>query len=220
MLLDHVENLELTDEDADKHYNELLSLAYLSTGLSFLDNQVRKIEEEFRRGLPGSESGGYYYGFHPNLDGVPQGFVACCFHWYSVTVCNYVRLVGWLINGQNPKRAKEYVETVIPEVYNWRNKVGAHFAQSDPLKSDTPAVLAWSVMFPIGFDGGTFYTDPVRVTRSSGERQKRPSGIDDWRWRYLAHSGRKIETSPANMKWSLTQVHGGLSSRYGFPLAD
>ena len=64
----------------------------------------------------------------PPLKGVPQGLIACSFHWYATSACNLVRLVGWLGQEQNSKKADAYVGRVIPNVRIWRNKVAAHFA--------------------------------------------------------------------------------------------
>jgi len=133
------------------------------------------------------------FGNAPQLHGIPQHLVACAFHWYSVTACNYVRLVGWLVNGGDTAKATEYLKHVLPEVYVWRNKVGAHFARTFPRGKDTPADLAKSVMFPISFDDDAFYAGSlVLVMTSKGQRS----------------SSRK------DMRWSLTHTHQQLSTRY------
>ncbi len=62
------------------------------------------------------------------MKGIPQDLVACYFHWYAVTVCNYAKLVGWLANDGDSIKAREYMERVLPQVYLWRHKVAAHFA--------------------------------------------------------------------------------------------
>ena len=220
MILDYVDNLELSDNDRDKFHNELRSLSYLSVGLSYLAHQVRSVEKEVLERLPESSSH-FIYGDAPDLEGVPQDLVACSFHWYSVSAYNYVLLVGWLTQGRTYDLAKQYVESVIPEVYGWRNKVGAHFARAYPREgrhADSEADLSWSVLFPIAFEGEAFFTDPLRVTLSSKEpRNPPPPGVAGWRWRLLMNSGRRTVKSIQGMKWSLTQVHQRLSSRYGFP---
>jgi len=119
--------------------------------------------------------------------------VACAFHWYAVTVCNYIRMVGWLTYGQNPTNARKYVERVIPAVYVWRNKVAAHFAVPDPKKEDSAADLAMSVMFPISFYDNAFYAGLLKL--SIGE-------------------GGKSSTSRGDMRWSLTHTHYDLTPRY------
>ncbi len=63
-------------------------------------------------------------------------------HWYSVTVCNYALFVGWILNDGSLKEAKKYRESVLKNVRLWRDKVGAHFAQTDVRNDDSFAVCA------------------------------------------------------------------------------
>ena len=214
MIIDYVDNLELRDEDAEQYFNELRSLKYLSTGLNFLNAQVQRLEAEVRSRLE-NDKVVQMYGNAPALEGIPQDLVACSFHWYSVTACNYTKLVGWLVNGGNTFKATKYLQRVLPEVYIWRNKVGAHFARIDPRDEDTPADLAKSVMFPISFDDDAFYVDSLVLTMASGdEKHPRPEGISDRRWRLLMMSGREGSSSRKDMRWSLTHTHEMLSARY------
>ena len=164
MILDYVDNLELSDNDRDKFHNELRSLSYLSVGLSYLAHQVRSVEKEVLERLPESSSH-FIYGDAPDLEGVPQDLVACSFHWYSVSAYNYVLLVGWLTQGRTYDLAKQYVESVIPEVYGWRNKVGAHFARAYPREgrhADSEADLSWSVLVSHCIRGGSLLHGPVK----------------------------------------------------------
>ena len=214
MIIDHADNLELKDEDAERYFNELRSLQYLSTGLNFLNTQVRRIEAVVNARLE-KDQVVFMCGNAPELQGIPQDLVACAFHWYSVTACNYVKLVGWLLNGGDTAEANRYLQHVLPEVYVWRNKVGAHFARIGPREEDTPADLAKSVTFPISFDDDAFYVNSLVLTMSSGGQERpRPQGIADWRWRLLGMSGRERISSRKDMRWSLTHTHERLSSRY------
>ena len=129
MIIDHVELLEISDEAVAPHLNELRSLKSLATGLDHLNAQVSEIEDNIRHMLLENRVV-HFFGNAPQLEEVPQDLVGCFFHWYSVTACNYVQLVGWLVNG-DPEKAKNYLQKVLPEVSLWRNKVGAHFALVD-----------------------------------------------------------------------------------------
>ena len=213
MILDHIDDLGLQDDEAEQHRNELRTLDYLSVGLGFLNAQVQQIESGITSKLP-KDRLIYSFGNDPRLEGVPQELVACAFHWYSVTACNYVRLVGWLVNDGDSQKALEYLKQVLPPVYKWRNKIGAHFARVDPRNDDTLADLAKSVTFPIGFMDDAFYTDPITLTLASGEAKPKPPGISDLRWRLLAASGRKVSVSSQDTRWSLTHTHRELSLRY------
>jgi hypothetical protein len=190
VVLDRVDGLSLSAPDAGRYGNELRSLKYLAQGLIFLNRQVASFEDQLRQ-----RTGPVcvLVGNHPLLEGIPQGLIACAFHWYAVSACNYSRLVGWVANGEDTTRALGYVKSVLPQVYVWRNKVGAHFARTEPHKEDTPAVFAASVMFPIGLVNGRFSTQPfdLIVTRSG-----------------------KASSSGTEMRWSLTETHSALTTRY------
>ncbi len=192
MLIDHVESLKLDDAQVARYGNELRSLAYLAQGLEFLYRQVDQMEASVREALP-ADKVFVLYGNAPVLRDVPQGLVASAFHWYAVSACNYVRMVGWLASGEDVKGATSYVKRVIPQVYIWRNKVGAHFARIAPHPKDTLADLAASVMFPTGFKDDAFWTAPLVLALRKGGR---------------------TSTSRKDMRWSLTHVHRELSSRY------
>ena len=192
MIIDHIDNLKLTDSQVRNSYNELHSLDYLAKGLEFLYDQVQKLEAEVSKRV-GEDKQVYLYGNARQLEGIPQGLVACAFHWYAVTVCNYVKMVGWLATGGDSKEARQYMERVLPQVYLWRNKVGAHFARHTPNKNkDTPADLAMSVMFDIAFINDAFYARSFKLR--------------------LRQSGRT--STSQKMQWSLTHTHRALIPRY------
>ncbi len=192
MIIDHIDNLELTEAQEKNYANELHSINYLARGLEFLYAQVQSVEAEVIKRLA-KDKQVFIFGNAPEMQGINQDLVACAFHWYAVTVCNYVKMVGWLANGGSSPRARDYLMCVLPEVYVWRNKVGAHFARIDPRTEDTPADLAMSVMFPISFDGDAFYAHSLKLT--------------------LSTKG-KSTTSRRDMRWSLTHTHRNLIPRY------
>jgi len=145
-VIDHIANLKLSDEQEKGQFNELRSLAYLATGLRFLYEQVQSVEAEVIKRLP-KDKRISIFGDAPEMQGINQDLVACAFHWYAVTVCNYVKMVGWLANNGNSSGARDYMQCVLPQVYLWRHKVAAHFALIDPRSGDNAADLAMSVMF-------------------------------------------------------------------------
>ena len=185
MILDHVDHLGISDSEVQTHANELRSLAYLSQGLSLLSHQVAAVEEEVFSKLDATRVF-TLIGNSPGMEDMPMGLVASSFHWYAVSACNLVRLVGWLVHGQDRKQALSYVERVMPEVKLWRDKVGAHFALVSPRHDDNPADLAKSVMFPIEFHDRSCRTSSLTLAIGSGS---------------VGHSSR------GGMTWSLTETH-------------
>jgi hypothetical protein len=192
-VIDYIANLKLRDEEEVGHFNELSCLSYLATGLRYLYEQVKSVEAEVNKRLPRSKE---YFGFGnaPGMEGVNQALVACAFHWYAVTACNYVKMVGWLSNNGDSNKAREYMKSVLPQVYLWRNKVAAHFARVEP-EDDSPADLAMSVMFPISFEKNAFYTTTGSLTLTMS-------------------GGGKQSTSRQDMRWSMTHTHCDLIDRY------
>lgn len=192
MFIDNIDKLQLSDEAVVKYSNELHSLRYLTGGLRFLYDQVEKIEIQVGERNP---KGKRVFSFMnaPNLAGIPQDFVACAFHWYAVTICNYVKMVGWLAGDGDSVAARRYMERVLPEVHLWRNKVGAHFARIDPNKEDNVADLTLSVLYPIAYYDDAFYTPPITLS--------------------LSKNGEQV-TNRQDMRWSLTHVHRDLTPRF------
>jgi len=192
LTLDHVDRLTLDGSAVKRYGNELRSLEYLAQGLHYLNGQVHHIEQEIWQTLDPKQKH-LIFGNHPALEDVPQGLVASAFHWYAASACNFVRLAGWLGLNEDPGQALAYVKSVIPAVKIWRDKVGAHFARAKPDKSDSPADLIASVMFPVAFDDNAFWTGSftLGVTRAG-------------------HGS----SSRSDMRWSLTDTHRKLTERY------
>jgi len=43
----------------------------------------------------------------------------------------------------------DYVKDVVPEVYLWRNKIGAYFSITDPKEKDPVVSLEYSINTPV-----------------------------------------------------------------------
>lgn len=214
MILDYRIPIKLRDEARTKYGNELNSLRYLASGLRFLNSEIEKIEkevcvrelqnthaatkiEEAVRAQGTGKIQGFTWGNHPLLEGLSpdMNLVSCFFHWYAVSVCNYVRLVEWLWRQVSPSasRPSQYVEMVLPEVKPWRDKVAAHFAGSSYNKADNAAERKSSVFPPVAFSGDRFVAQPMMVTVIISDEQSTTANL-----------------SP----WSLTRVHDDLKTRY------
>lgn len=193
--IDHIDKLQLSKGEAEEHSNELQTLRYLACGLWFLNDQILKIETQIAEKAPKNKKF-FHFGNSPDLEGVPQDLVACAFHWYAVSACNYVKMVGWLANNGDSAKASRYAKSVLPQVHLWRHKVAAHFAIMDPRKDDNAADLAMSVIFPIAFNDDAFCTGAFTLTVTSGGQQS---------------------SSRQDMGWSLTHTHRSLTPRYWPP---
>ncbi|MEA3224911.1 MAG: hypothetical protein U9Q07_03100, partial [Planctomycetota bacterium] len=80
----------------------------------------------------------FSFGNLPEFEGLPMGLLTCTFHWYAISACQYVRTVGVIAKAHAPERLKPiaYVESIIPEVKIFRDKVAAHFAWASQNKKD------------------------------------------------------------------------------------
>ncbi|MBX7105461.1 MAG: hypothetical protein K1X57_15355 [Gemmataceae bacterium] len=204
--LDQVEELIV---DSQSYFNEVRTLGMLQTGLKSLAGQIRGREMRYAdvtKAMTCFQMGGTSPEEVAELD-----FIACIFHWFGVSICNYARLIGF-IRGLELKEfgrddlkdkttferiktsVKRYVES-IPElapVLVWRNKVGGHFAITDPRKDDNIATLNMSVMFPVTLESGLYFVGGISLT------QENSAG---------AHSS-------AIPRWSVSEVFEELLPRY------
>ncbi len=205
VLVDAVCNLRL---EQDRFHNEVGSLHTLYSGLAFLNHQISQMESACRS----SPSGNVIVGFFSDLErhfGLPQGanvLIPCFYHWYGVTVVNFVRKVGLLQGvlkgdiqpppyvGRNQRRAistycTSYVRSVseISQAYIWRNKVFAHFADTDPYEGDNDALLQQVSFYPISYREGKLvvggfqlFTGNFDPSLTAGADQMQGSGLPSW----------------------------------------
>lgn len=189
MILDHLDNLELSQEDADRHFDATMALARLGEGLFWLYRTVIELERQAQADAAPEDVrlavvGGI-------LDRQPLGLLSCVFQWYAVSACNYAQLVGWLATGK-PEAAKQYMKRVLPRVSQYRNKVAAHFALADP-RRDNEADLAASVMTQVVFAQGRLCAAALSPVVKDGDCEVSAS---------------------RDLSWSLTVAHERLLPRY------
>ena len=206
VLLDGIERLEVAQSD---YFNEIVSLRTLIMGLRQLYGMVKSKEIAFDR-AGGDKVKVFAFGFASEAEREFLEMVACFFHWYGLSICNYARLTGFirglargdfdrsdLHDASKFKRIKavidEYVSSIpeLESVVVWRNKVFAHFAITDPFKDDNIATLDMSVIFPVSFDG-RYVVGGLTMTRSN------PAG---------SHTSELP-------RWSITEVFESLEPRF------
>lgn len=198
--------------DRELAFNELSTLECLSVGLQTLAIQVKAREEQ--RLKDQRERGirlGMSFGNVPGTDRQEVALMPCFFHWFGTSMCNYARLVGFVIrlssgdisrsDLRDPKRmqvvkdvCRDYMQGIedLAPVVMWRNKVAAHFAITDPRRGDAEALLDLSVMYPVTFSSDRYRVGELELYRdSSGECSK-----------------------GALSAWSLTEVYESLYERF------
>jgi hypothetical protein len=100
-------------------------------------------------------------------------------HQLSILLINYVRTIGMLmflqknefelndlLNDsskirQSKKFTKEYIESVIPKVLLWRNKVSAHYSATDPKNIDDILTLENSMTTTLEYNNRRFWVSTI-----------------------------------------------------------
>lgn len=206
VLLDGVENLVA---EANDHANEIGTLQMLQHGLMSLATAIKRREMQYAEITKKMKF--TFMGATNERELTDLRMIACFFHWFGVSVCNYARLVGFIRGLEKKqftrndlqavtafkgisKEIKAYVEGIseLADVLVWRNKVAGHFAITDPRADDNIATLNMSVMHPVSLENGIYYVGGFTLTQSN------PSGT---------------HTSALPM-WSVTQVFESLMPRF------
>lgn len=205
IMLDAIDPVKV---DRAKYFNEIGPLRTLSNGLRELCGAIKRREVAFEK-AGGDKLKVMMFGSTSPEDQYSLDITACMFHWFGLSLCNYVRLVGYIRgldrgdftrSDLTDKKAVENVKksiegyisgiTEIADVRVWRNKVFAHFAISDPYKDDNISTLDMSVIFPVTFEG-RFYVGSMVMTRKNS-------------------TGSYASALP---RWSMTEVFESLTSR-------
>jgi len=205
--LDRIDGVSV---ETDDYFNEYRTLQMLSKGLLEVAANLKQRESAWEQQTAGKVKL-HVYGL--DIDGTKGNLdlIACFFHWFGVSVCNFVRLVGFIrgLSANEFSRADladatrypsikssvdNYVNRVteVSDVLVWRNKVGAHFAITAPRKSDNLSTLDMSVMFPVTFTDGQYRVGELTLIRKNA-------------------SGTQASAIPC---WSVTAVFESLIPRY------
>lgn len=209
IILDHIISLEVTQ---DVCFNEIGSLQSLRLGLLQLAIHVGKLEKPIRDDETKRQLKVLSFGNVPGTDRTQNLLLPCYFHWFGVSLCNYIRLVGFvkgLVMGRITRKhlqdkkgfrrikeeCKAYIDAVaeVKDVIVWRNKVAAHFAITDPREEDNIATLDMSVISPVSFSDGRFRVNSMTLSRTGADGKSYTSELPSW---------------------SITEIYERLATRY------
>jgi hypothetical protein len=198
-IIDHIEDIRVPGRPFDGAANEYWALICLWQGLEFLYAQASLSDQAVKEQLnPEGNIRTNVFGNHPAFDRIPQKLLTCAFHWYAVTACQYVRTIGAIAHRNDNSRPlpPKYVESVIPEVLGFRDKVAAHFAWSTQHNKDNDAERLASVMPPLVFVNDSFHVGAFTVYLRRGDKSSKSDTI---------------------APWSICEVHQRLRTRYWPP---
>lgn len=204
IIIDHVDNITF-NRDAFPIKN-MHALDYTRQGLYELALLVRKQENIINNNV------GHYITYMAAFMGKEQNKLMNYFNWFSISIINYVRLVGFIdivnrkqftredmIKRENHRIIKEhcraYIKKVIPEVYTYRNKLSAHHSLTDPFQDDNIATLESSVLNSI------VYNNPYLEA----------AGL---KWNSKISPSDEIASATEIRPWRLTKVYDDLTVRY------
>lgn len=194
----------LSEEESKRFSSELVQLCQLFNGMHLIYDAVKTAEKKLHERLL------YYRGMRAGPD-VAQavfgihGAADSMFQWYAMSLCKYADLVYAValstgrVMGESQRTA--YRKEVCGEVWEFRNKVAAHFSRTWP-KEDSPETQRLSVMTQMTVVNGRLV---VGVWRLANHQPVEPSTSPRM---VLLHAG------DGKMQWSLTAMHEWLASRY------
>lgn len=195
--VDYVEGLHVPTKD---YGGAIPPLKMLWFGMSHIYERVKSAQAT-ERGDVWTSVATLAYKADERIGREPYLLVYSMFHWYSVSACNLVGLIGRvLIDSKQTehKRPSGYVDEIIPSVKLWRNKIGAHFAVTTPTKRDSDAMKGLSIYNSIRLRNGVIEVVPLQVRMQDGGRR-----------------------SEAELKrWALTEVHEQLDDRFRLDLSE
>lgn len=196
MIIDYKDNIDASE---DTFANALRALTTVSIGLNSLFRFTKRLEEGIQTKMIVMQ-----YGRLLTLHPSEQAQLECAYHWYSVSIVNYVRLVNSIRCKMDGTKANETYEKFVlgPEVITYRNKVGAHFAsvQYNQMaeKKDTEADRKFSVMPQITRANDRYIVGGMCLTETKTK------------------NGKKVTETVNLGPWSLTMKHEELNERFKF----
>lgn len=197
LILDHTENIAVASND---HHNNLNVLRSLHSGMFHLAQFTRRREVEALEKC-GKDKILSFSDFGSDL----ELLLACIFDWFSISLISYMRTIqlmhlmetnGWALEDlrRRPEQRKlrnardVYINKIAPDVREWRNKIAAHRAATEP-RSDSLALLTYSTFPTVGYEIPYYVVGHIRLTLGDG-------------------------SSAALPQWSLTQKYEELTPRY------
>ena len=196
IVLDHVEGIVVSRE---MHHNNFNVLRSLEIGLFSLASFTRQKEIEALE-IHGKDK----------IVGLVKAddealMLGCVFDWFAISMVSYMSTVKlthlmeenrWDLaqlqvkGSQNKLRVQRssYIDRVAPELLQWRNKIAAHRAATDP-RGDVLAVLTYSTMPTVTYHSPYYRVGDFTITMGDGS------------------------VSPFQ-PWALTQTYEKLALRY------
>ncbi len=192
--LDYVDNITVNGNPFVEPSNEYYALIYLRSGLGQLYRLAKKCDEECLSQLDPKKKY-MFWGNVPEVTGIPYPLLTCAFQWYAISACQYVKTIGTIAYRQDNTRTTPlvYLNSIVPEVKVYRDKVAAHFAWLTKSNHDNEAERLASIIPQVSFIEDSFHVGAFKVS---------------------VGSKGKTSTSKEIMPWSIVKIHRRLQERY------
>ncbi|MDD5700482.1 MAG: hypothetical protein PHU23_00405 [Dehalococcoidales bacterium] len=192
--LDYIDKITVEGKPFLDPANEYYALICLKSGLDHLYRFASKCDEICLSQIdPGKKH--FFMGNVPGVKGIPYPMLTCAFQWYAISACQYVKTIGTIGYRQDNTRPKSdvYLNSIIGEVKNYRDKVAAHFAWLTKNEHDNDAERLASIIPQVSFWGNSFHVGAIIVS--------------------LGRKG-KMSSSKDIKPWSIVNIHKILQKRY------
>ncbi len=193
-ILDYIDNVTVQGKPFAEPGNEYYALICIRSGLGQLYRWARKCDEVCLSQLDPKKNY-FFMGNVPEVSGIPHTLLTCAFQWYAISACQYVKTIGTIAYRQDNTGTKPlvYLNSIIPEVKVYRDKVAAHFAWLTKNSHDNEAERLASIIPQVIFSKDSFHVGAMNI--SMGRRGK-------------------MTTSKEIKPWSIVKIHRRLQERY------
>lgn len=196
LTIDYIKNIKIDIENLP--VSNIQALDYLRDGIFHIFEFLKK-EESLCKEESDFDENGMIPSKHTMLymlsSSKRSNLILNHFNWFTNSCINYVRIIALLdLMVKNNWRTSDlksnkdiiriycynYIKEVIPELYDWRNKISAHPSATDPHNNDNIGLLEFSLMNQLSFSYPHYY-------------------VGDFQWSTGGESSNII-------KWSLVEV--------------
>jgi hypothetical protein len=187
-ILDYIDGISVPGRVFENAANEYGMLVCFHVGMESLYGFAKQCDSSISNG---NSPGRYILGAPP---GFPTPLLVSAFHWYAMSAYQYALIVGAIAYRNDNSRPKpdEYVQSVMPEIFVFRNKSAAHTAWAKPHRNDTEAERFASIVPLPQFAYGSWHMG-AKVVVGEGPDQ---------------HTSKRIKL------WSISKTHEQLRQRY------
>lgn len=176
VIIDHIDKIMVS---AETHHNNLNVLRALDIGMFHLAEFTRRREMEALDRFGKDEAT-----FFADFGSSTELLLGCTFDWFAISLVSHMRTVqlmqlmesnDWGLEDLRRKPVQRklrnaysaYITEVAPDVLQWRNKIAAHRAATDP-RSDSLSMLTYSTFPTVAYQSPYYVVGGLTLTMGDG----------------------------------------------------